>query len=66
MSRWAVPVFIMITGALLLSDPRVFEVKYCLLLLLLYPPLPVDPAIPGPGAPGWLLSRSSKTDWLLP
>ncbi|GLS24955.1 acyltransferase [Marinibactrum halimedae] len=27
-SRWAVPVFIMITGALLLSDRRPFETKY--------------------------------------
>lgn len=27
-SRWAVPVFIMITGALLLSDTRPFSVKY--------------------------------------
>ncbi len=27
-SRWAVPIFIMISGALLLSDPRPFEPKY--------------------------------------
>ncbi|MFZ6044058.1 acyltransferase, partial [Vibrio natriegens] len=27
-SRWAVPVFIMITGALMLSDTRPFELSY--------------------------------------
>ncbi|MGR5238503.1 acyltransferase [Vibrio alfacsensis] len=30
MSRWAVPVFILITGALMLSDPRPFDAKYYL------------------------------------
>ena len=30
LSRWAVPVFIMITGALMLSDPRAFSVGYYL------------------------------------
>lgn len=29
-SRWAVPVFIMITGALMLSDPRPFDASYYL------------------------------------
>ena len=30
LSRWAVPVFIMITGALMLSDARAFDAKYYL------------------------------------